>query len=106
MSFFTERVRRFAGRWKRTSASPGDDAAAPLSCREFVELATAYFDGALPPPDRSRFDAHLAACDGCTRYLDHLRKTIAVTGTLREDDIDPETREQLLDAFRGWRDGG
>ena len=30
-----------------------------MSCKELVELVTDYLEGALPPEDRARFDAHL-----------------------------------------------
>jgi predicted anti-sigma-YlaC factor YlaD len=31
-------------------------------CREFVELATEYLDGALPEPDLERVEEHLVIC--------------------------------------------
>jgi anti-sigma factor RsiW len=73
-----------------------------LNCRELVELVTAYLDGALTPADARRFDAHLAGCDKCTEYLQQMRQTIRVTGTLRPDDLSPEAEEELLAAFRDW----
>ena len=36
-----------------------------MDCDKFVELVTAYLDGALDDDTRSRFNAHLAECDGC-----------------------------------------
>jgi anti-sigma factor RsiW len=36
-----------------------------ISCREVVEIVTDYLDGALPPEDRDRMDAHLEACPPC-----------------------------------------
>ena len=55
-----------------------------MSCSELVLLVTEYLEGALPPPERLRFDAHLAACDGCSAHLDQIRKTISAVGRLRE----------------------
>lgn len=78
-------------------------AAEQLSCREFVELVTAYFEGALAPAEARRFDEHLAVCGKCTEYLEQMRQTIRVTGMLRPEDISAEAEEALLDAFRGWR---
>src|SRR2546430_10394785 len=40
----------------------------------------------LPVPERARFDAHIAGCDGCTAYLEQMRTTIALTGRLRAED--------------------
>jgi anti-sigma factor RsiW len=76
---------------------------APLSCQELVELVTAYVEGTLPRRDRRRFDAHIAACDGCTRYLAQMRETIRITGRLTPESLDPAARAELLQAFRDWR---
>lgn len=76
----------------------------PLTCRELVELVTDYLEDALPPPERERFEAHLAVCEGCTTYLEQMRATIRVTGRLSEEQVSPEARERLLAAFRSWRE--
>jgi len=49
-----------------------------------------------------RFENHIAGCDGCTAYLEQMRETIRLTGTLREQQISPDARAALLHAFRGW----
>ena len=72
-----------------------------LDCDEFVELVTAYLDGALDDADRRRVDEHLELCDGCSTYLDQIRRTVAVAGQLPETDRLPdEGRARLLEAFR------
>jgi anti-sigma factor RsiW len=76
-----------------------------LTCRELVELVTEYLDGALPARERARFDAHIAGCDGCTAYLEQFRETIRITGTLREDELDPVARDALLAEFQDWKRG-
>ena len=73
-----------------------------LTCQELVEIVSDYLDGALPEADRERFDAHLETCEGCRRYLDQMRTTIRVAGTLNEGDLDPGVRDQLLQLFREW----
>ena len=73
-----------------------------LACQELVEIVSDYLEGALPEADRERFDAHLEICEGCRRYLDQMRTTIRVVGTLTEDDLDPRARDQLLQLFREW----
>jgi anti-sigma factor RsiW len=75
---------------------------AAMSCRQLVELVTAYFEGALTLEDRLRFESHIEHCDGCTTYLEQMRQTIALTGTLREEDIPPEATAELLRVFRDW----
>ena len=77
--------------------------APPLTCRELVELVTDYLEDALPEPDRARFDAHISGCDGCTTYLAQMRRTIALTGRLGEDDLSPAARDDLLSLFRDWK---
>ena len=73
-----------------------------LACQELVEIVSDYLEGALPEADRERFEAHLEICEGCRRYLDQMRTTIRVVGTLTEDDLDPGARDQLVQLFREW----
>lgn len=74
-----------------------------LSCQELVELVTAYLDDALSPGDRARFEAHIADCDGCRGYLEQIRVTIALSGRLLPEQLDPAAKATLLDLFRDWR---
>lgn len=76
-----------------------------MVCRELVELVTTYLEDALPAADRERFEAHLAACPHCARYLEQFRMTIAATGRLQESDLAPEAKDALLGAFRTWKAG-
>ena len=75
-----------------------------LSCREFVELVTDYDEGALDDDDRRRFEAHFAECNGCDRYLNQMRTTIALTGRVAAwEELDPEAEQVLRTAFRAWK---
>jgi len=74
-----------------------------LSCRELVELVTDYLEGSLSRADRARFESHIAACVNCAEYLAQFKQTIELTGALREDDVDPVAREQLLAQFSEWQ---
>ena len=76
-----------------------------LSCRELVELVTDYFEGALAPAERARFEQHLAACSGCTRYVEQLRATVSTVGRLEPDAVPPDAEAALLEAFRDWKSG-
>ena len=78
-------------------------AAGRLSCQELVELVTSYFEGALPAPERARFEAHLTTCDGCDRYLEQMRATIMITGSLKPADVAPEAERKLLAVFADWK---
>jgi anti-sigma factor RsiW len=73
-----------------------------LSCQELVELVTDYLEDGLDVADRMRFEQHLATCDKCQQYLEQLRQTIRVTGTLTSSDLSEEIEEALMQAFRGW----
>jgi anti-sigma factor RsiW len=74
-----------------------------LSCREVVELVTAYLEGALSEAEEVRFEEHLAMCDGCAAYLDQMRRTISLVGRLDPDAVDLEACDRLMHAFRGWK---
>ena len=74
-----------------------------LTCAELVELVTDYLEGGLAAGDRERFEEHLMFCDGCDNYLEQIRRTVAVSGRLREEDLPGGLEERLLSAFQGWK---
>ena len=75
-----------------------------VACQRVVELLTDYLEGALSTEDALALERHLASCAGCTAFLEQLRETIKVTGSLREDDVPPEVMAPLLEAFRRRND--
>ena len=75
----------------------------PLVCREFVELVGDYLEGALPEGERVRFEAHLAECDGCSGYLEDMRRLVGSLHELPEHPPDAATRAALLRAFDDLR---
>lgn len=77
-----------------------------MNCDEFVELVTAFLEHALDEETESRFVDHLSMCDGCERYLDQYRQTIATLGELPPESLRAEDRAELLDAFREWQASG
>ena len=75
-----------------------------MTCREVVELMTAYLEGALPVGERARFEEHVAGCGGCAAYLEQLRASLRVVGSLASAEPVPDhLREELVHAFRDWR---
>ena len=74
-----------------------------LDCNEFVELVTAFLDGALDAETERRFVDHLAFCDGCDTYLDQIRQTAKTVGSLSPEALPEASRQALLDAFRHWK---
>ena len=75
-----------------------------MACAELVEVITDYLEGTLGLEDRRRFEAHLAVCPYCVTYLDQMREVIAAIGALEVESLSPRRQEELLAAFRGWRD--
>jgi anti-sigma factor RsiW len=89
----------------------GGDGEEALTCKELVELVTAYRDGALSPRERERFEAHLAMCPPCGTYVEQMAMTVSALSKLDEQGSDeqmavveqePATRE-LLRLFRAWK---
>jgi anti-sigma factor RsiW len=76
-----------------------------MGCQELVEAITDYLEGTLPLEDVERFQAHLSECDGCQRYLDQMRATIAGMGRIPPESLTAEQERELLAAFRDWRAG-
>lgn len=74
-----------------------------MSCREIVDLVTEYLEDALSQRERTRFEEHIAGCDGCDRTVEQYRLTIRLTGRLTEDQLSAPVRDALLEAFRGWK---
>jgi anti-sigma factor RsiW len=70
-----------------------------------VELVTEYFEGALSPSDRSRFEEHVMSCPPCRAYLEQMRQTIRLLGSIPEETVSPDAEEALVAAFRGWTRG-
>ena len=85
----------------------GDSApATEMSCRELVELTTAYLEGAPSDAQTRALEAHLRECEGCEIYLEQFRQTIGALGGLREGGLDAEKRARLLGAFVTMREDG
>lgn len=74
-----------------------------LDCRAFVERVTSYLEGDLSTAAEQEFIDHLALCDGCERYLEQMRRTVASLAGLPADSISTDARSALLDAFRSRR---
>jgi anti-sigma factor RsiW len=75
-----------------------------VNCQDLVELVTDYLEGALDPATRARFEEHLVECEYCAIYLEQMRQTLVVAGRIAPEGLDPQTRANLLAAFRTWSD--
>ncbi|MGH9119825.1 MAG: anti-sigma factor family protein [Acidimicrobiales bacterium] len=76
-----------------------------LVCRQAVELLTDYLEGALSRRDTARLEAHLAACEHCSTYLDQLRRTIDTLGQVEPETLTPEVQDELVRLYQRWREG-
>ena len=70
-----------------------------VTCQEFVELITDYFEEALTPRTLSLVEEHLVMCDWCVTYAEQMQHTVAALRTLSERPP-AEPSEVLLRALR------
>jgi anti-sigma factor RsiW len=74
-----------------------------MDCNELVELVTDYLEMRLAPGDLERFEAHLELCDPCVTYIEQIRQSVAVVGTLSEETLPQGAADALLAEFRDWK---
>ncbi len=70
-----------------------------IACRELVELLTDYLEGVLPPDEVAAVDAHLDDCDACRAYLDQMRATISMLGSVPVETLSERACDTLIAAF-------
>jgi anti-sigma factor RsiW len=75
---------------------------AELACQDFVELVTEYLEGALDEDTATRFEEHLALCQGCETYLDQMKETASRLGEIPVESLSDEMQSTLLSAFRNF----
>lgn len=86
---------------RQDGALPGGFSVADheVTCQEFVELITDYFEGALTPRTLSQVEEHLVMCDWCVTYAEQMQDTLAALRTLSERPA-AQPSEALLRALR------
>jgi anti-sigma factor RsiW len=87
------------GNWQRTYVSAEEE----LTCQELVELVSDYLEDRLESDERARFEPHLVECEGCRAYVEQMRHTISLLGSLSPDSVEPDVRDRLLAIFRDWK---
>jgi predicted anti-sigma-YlaC factor YlaD len=75
-----------------------------VTCRQFVELVTDYWEGALPEERMALVEEHLVMCDWCKTYLEQMESTVgALPEAADREPVPEETERVLLGAFREWK---
>jgi predicted anti-sigma-YlaC factor YlaD len=87
------------------SANEVDQPVDEVTCQQFVELVTEYFEGALQPRTLRHVEEHLVMCDWCVSYVEQMQATIA---SLRELSVEPSPQppDSVLAVLRERRAGG
>ena len=87
---------------RRHGRHPAGDfsvAADEVTCQQFVELVTDYFEGALAPRTLSQVEEHLVMCDWCVAYVAQMQTTVDSLANLK-DRSSREPPDLLLGALR------
>lgn len=71
-----------------------------ITCQQFVELITDYFEAALGPATLSQVEEHLVMCDWCVAYADQMEATVTTLAELKDEEA-AEPSDALLAALRG-----
>jgi len=74
-----------------------------IACQEVVELVTDYLEGVLEPEQSAEVEAHLQLCEGCAEYLEQMRETIRLLGTVPIPTLSAAAQAELVNAFRRHR---
>ena len=76
-----------------------------IICRQFVEMASDYLEGAVGEEDLELVEEHLAMCDWCREYLDQMETTSAALAEAAPSAPSDATLHALLGAFRSHTRG-
>ena len=74
-----------------------------IACQEVVELVTDYLEGVLDPDQAAEVEAHLQLCEGCAVYLEQMRETIRLLGTVPAPSLSDAAQAELVNAFRSQK---
>jgi predicted anti-sigma-YlaC factor YlaD len=83
-------------------AAEFDVSADEVTCQQFVELITDYFEGALHARTLNQVEEHLVMCDWCVTYAEQMEALLAALPQLGESAV-PEPPESVLVQLRGRR---
>jgi anti-sigma factor RsiW len=73
------------------------------SCREIFARLSEYLDDELDPGFCDRVEGHLEDCPPCQAFLESLRRTVGLVGSLPRAKLDDEARRRVIDDFARLR---
>jgi hypothetical protein len=79
--------------------SAAGDPVLVVACREFVELVTEHLEGTLPVDVERAISAHLELCEPCVEYLEQMRATTRLLGSVPTESLPPVVRNELLEVY-------
>jgi anti-sigma factor RsiW len=74
-------------------------------CKMLFEKLSEYLDGELDPALYPRFEEHMGDCEPCQAFLESLRRTVGLVGSVEAVELPPEVRRQVLDAYEKAKRG-
>jgi predicted anti-sigma-YlaC factor YlaD len=70
-----------------------------VTCQQFVDLVTDYFEGSLPSHTLNQVEEHLVMCDWCVTYVEQMQATRDMLRKL-DDRSSREPPDSLLAILR------
>lgn len=70
------------------------------TCKQIADLVFNYITDTLAPRVKRDFNQHLKVCPDCVAFLNTYRKTVAVTLSVRAEEMPANVRDNILDFLR------
>ncbi len=70
------------------------------TCRQISELVFDYLNEKLTPATKLDFEQHLSICPDCVSFLNTYKTTVAVSGSVKVEQLPPKVRDNILDFLR------
>ena len=70
------------------------------TCKQMTDLVFGYLNKTLGPRVKRDFDQHLRICPDCVFFLNTYAKTVALTRSVRAEDMPAKVRNNILEFLR------
>jgi hypothetical protein len=67
------------------------------TCKQMTDLVFRYLNKTLGPRVKRDFDQHLRICPDCVAFLNTYAKTVALTRSVRAEDMPAKVRNNILE---------